>query len=403
MPVRVWRGFLQFALLNAASAAYCDTAFGSICLPLTIGAAELSSERADNSFCLTELARTSGEWLRGDGPESDIVISCRVRLARNVAGFPFITRASADSRVNIVQLVQSALKTGIQGRPIHHLNIETLGALDAQLLMERQLISRELARGDGPRAVAISAGERHSVMINEEDHLRIQVLQSGFALDECWQECDALDDQIESVVPFAFHPQFGYLTACPTNVGTGIRVSVMVHLPALRLTREIQKVHQAAQKINLAVRGLYGEGSQAMGDFYQISNQITLGKSETDLIAEVQEVVTHIISWERRVRELMLKDNKSQLHDQVARAFGTLTSARSISSEETMHLLSSLRMGIRLGLVKNLDVASVNELFIHTQPAHLQKLHGGELETAERNLARATYLRKRLDSTTLGT
>ena len=362
----------------------------------------MSSERADNSVCLTELARTSGEWLRGDGPESDIVISCRVRLARNVAGFPFITRASADSRVSIVQMVQSALKGGIQGRPVHHLNVETLGPLDSQLLMERQLISRELARGDGPRAVAISEGERHSVMINEEDHLRIQVLQSGFALDECWQECDALDDQIESVVPFAFHPQFGYLTACPTNVGTGIRVSVMVHLPALRLTREIQKVHQAAQKINLAVRGLYGEGSQAMGDFYQISNQITLGKSETDLIAEVQEVVSHIIGWERRVRELMLKDNKSQLHDQVARAFGTLTSARSISSEETMHLLSSLRMGIRLGLVKNLDVASVNELFIHTQPAHLQKLHGGELETAERNLARATFLRKRLDSTTLG-
>jgi protein arginine kinase len=362
----------------------------------------LSSDSSDNSLCLSELARRSGEWLRGDGPESDIVISSRVRLARNVAGYPFITRAAADVRHQIVQMVQSALKPDIQGRPAWHVNIETLGTLDTQLLMERQLISRELARGDGPRAVVISEGERHSVMINEEDHLRIQVLHSGFALDECWQECDLLDDQIESRVPFSFHPQLGYLTACPTNVGTGIRISVMVHLPALRMTREIQKVHQAAQKINLAVRGLYGEGSQAMGDFYQISNQITLGKSEPTLIAEVQEVVSHIIGWERRVRDLMLKDNQAQLHDQVARAFGTLTSARSISSEETMHLLSSVRMGIRLGLVENLDIAAVNDLFIHTQPAHLQKLHGEVLETAERNVARANFLRKRLDASSLG-
>ncbi len=362
----------------------------------------MNLDRSENSEWLSELAKTSGEWLRGDGPESDIVISSRVRLARNVAGFAFINKAAADARFQIVQMVQNAVQGGILGRPVHHINVETLSSLDSQFLMERQLISRELSRGDGPRAVAISEGERHSVMINEEDHLRIQVLHSGFALDECWKECDALDDQIEATVPFAFHPQLGYLTACPTNVGTGVRISVMVHLPALRMTREIQKVHQAAQKISLAVRGLYGEGSQALGDFYQISNQVTLGKTEAALIAEVKEVVTHIVSWERRVRDLLLKDNKSQLHDTVARAFGTLTSARSISSEETMHLLSSLRMGIRLGLVDNLDVATVNELFIHTQPAHLQKLHGEILETADRNVERSAYLRKRLDSSSLG-
>lgn len=238
-----------------------------------------------------------------------------------------MTRASADARFQIVQIVKSAIQHEIQNRPVHHVNLESLSALDGQMLMERQLISRELARGDGPRAVAISEGERHSVMINEEDHLRIQVLHSGFALDDCWMECDALDDQIEEAVPFAFHPQLGYLTACPTNVGTGIRVSVMVHLPALRLTREIQKVHQAAQKINLAVRGLYGEGSQAMGDFYQISNQVTLGKSEQQLITEVKEVVSNIIGWERRVRDLLVRDKRAELHDQVARAFGVLTSA----------------------------------------------------------------------------
>ena len=366
------------------------------------GNISLNSERSENSSWLAKLASTSGEWLRGDGPESDIVISSRVRLARNVAGFPFIARASGDVRSQVIQQVQSALRGTFQGRQMRHVNVETLAMLDSQFLMERQLISRELARGDGPRAVVISEGERHSVMINEEDHLRLQVLHSGLALEECWRECDALDDLIESQVPVAFHPKLGYLTACPTNVGTGIRVSVMLHLPALRLTKDIQKVHQAAQKISLAVRGLYGEGSQALGDFFQISNQVTLGKSEADLIGEVQEVVQRIVEWERRNREFLLTKNKSQMDDQVARAYGTLTSARSISSEETMHLLSSLRMGIRLGLIENLDAGTVNELFIHTQPAHLQKLQGETLETEKRNLARATYLRRRLNLTSLG-
>ena len=362
----------------------------------------MSSDDSQSSLCLADLARTSGEWLRGDGPESDVVVSSRVRLARNIAGFAFITRMTADARTQVVQLIRGILKTSPQGQPMHFIDVERLSALDCQFLMERQLISRELARGDGPRGVVITPGERHGVMINEEDHLRIQVLHSGMALDECWHECSDLDDQIESGTSYAFDEQLGYLTACPTNVGTGLRVSVMMHLPALRITKEIQKVNQAAQKINLAVRGLYGEGSQAMGDFYQISNQITLGKSEQQLIAGVQDVVSHIIGWERRVRDLLLKDNRGGLHDQVARAFGLLTSARSISSEETMHLLSSLRMGVRLGLIENLDPATVNELFIHTQPAHLQKLQGEVLESTERNLARASYLRRRLDASSLG-
>ncbi|MCA9059280.1 MAG: protein arginine kinase, partial [Planctomycetaceae bacterium] len=267
-------------------------------------------------------------------------MSSRVRLARNLAGFAFVSRASADARFQIVQTVGSLLSADPEERASGFINVESLDALDCQFLMERQLISRELARGDGPRGVVVADGERHSVMINEEDHLRLQVLHSGLSLTDCWAECDRLDDRIEAGVSYAFHPELGYLTACPTNVGTGIRVSVMLHLPALRMTKEIQKVHQAAQKINLAIRGLYGEGSQAMGDFYQISNQVTLGKSETDLIASVEEVVQHIIGWERRVRDLLLQDNRSELHDRIARAYGILTSARSISSEETMHLLS---------------------------------------------------------------
>ncbi|MFM7039267.1 MAG: protein arginine kinase [Planctomycetaceae bacterium] len=356
----------------------------------------MSAGAEQNQTWIDGLAATSGEWLRGDGPESDIVISSRVRLARNVAGFPFITRASADVRHELVHRVLDALREPFMGRALHHVNVETLSSLDAQFLMERQLISRELGRAEGPRAVAVSDGEFHSVMINEEDHLRIQVLHSGLALDECWNACDQLDDYIESRIPFSFHPQLGYLTACPTNVGTGIRLSVMLHLPALRITREIQKVHQAAQKINVAVRGLYGEGSQALGDFYQVSNQVTLGKSEAELITEVQDVVHKIVTWERRIRDLMLRDNRSQIHDQVARAFGTLTSARTISSEETMHWLSLVRMGARLELIPHISASTINELFIHTQPAHLQKLHGEALETDRRNLARADYLRKRL-------
>jgi protein arginine kinase len=362
-----------------------------------VGITALATEGSQNSEFLTELARSSGEWMRADGPESDVVISCRIRLARNIAGFPFISRLSSDSRNQIVQLVRGLLKTDPQKQPMQFLNVEALSNLDCQLLVERQLISRELARAEGARGVIVGTGERHSVMINEEDHLRIQVYHSGFALDECWKACDALDDQIEAGTSYAFHEKLGYLTACPTNVGTGIRVSVMVHLPALRMSREIQKVHQSAQKMNLAVRGLYGEGSQAMGDFYQISNQVTLGKSEEDLISNLQKVVVKLFQWERRARVELLKMKHAELHDQVSRAYGVLSSARSISSEETMHLLSSLRLGVQMQLIDNISINTINELFLNTQPAHLQKLQGEKLETTERNLARATYLRQRLN------
>ncbi len=235
-------------------------------------------------------------------------------------------------------------------------------------------------------------------MINEEDHLRIQVLRSGFALENCWNEIDRIDDLLEEQVTYAFSQQMGYLTACPTNVGTGIRVSVMLHLPALVMTKEIQKVFQALHKISLAVRGLYGEGSQAMGDFYQISNQVTLGKSEEAIIEELKDVVPNIIAYERRVRNALVHENRQNLHDQIARAYAILKGAQTISSEETMHLLSSVRMGINLGLIDDLKIPTINELFIHTQPAHLQKIRKESLASAERNVARASYLRMRLNA-----
>jgi protein arginine kinase len=345
---------------------------------------------------LEALTRTSGEWLRASGPESDIVISSRIRLARNLAQYPFPNRADDAVRAEVESLLQKQIGELKIGKKLNYLDVSDLEILDRQFLVERQLISREHAENLSSRGVGFSGEENVSLMINEEDHLRIQVLRSGFALDECWKEIDQIDDSIEEHVTYAFSEELGYLTACPTNVGTGIRVSVMLHLPALVITKEIQKVFGALQKISLAVRGLYGEGSQAMGDFYQISNQVTLGKSEERIITELKDVVPNIIDYERRVRTALIEKNRQSLHDQISRAYGILKNAHTISSEETMHLLSSVRMGINLGLIDDLKIPTVNELFIHTQPAHLQKLRKEHLESSERNVARASYLRLRL-------
>jgi protein arginine kinase len=276
-------------------------------------------------------------------------------------------------------------------------NVNELKGLDRQFLVERQLISREHAESEGARGVAIDSREQVSLMINEEDHLRIQVMHSGLDLQNAWEQIDRIDTLISEKVTFAYHSSLGYLTACPTNVGTGLRVSVMLHLPALVLTRQIDKVFRSLQKISLAVRGLYGEGSQAMGDFYQISNQITLGKSETDLVKQVGDIVPVLIDYERQARDFLVKESQENLHDKVSRAYGILRTAQTISSEETMHLLSSVRMGVNLGLISDLQIPTLNELFIHTQPAHLQKLRGVELDTADRNIERARYLRRHLN------
>jgi len=346
---------------------------------------------------LDDLTNKSGEWLRGSGPEADIVISSRIRLARNLADYPFISRATRQDRTEIEHVLRERILSIEASGDLLYLNVEELEGVDRQLLVERQLISREHAESQGARAVAIDGCEKFSLMINEEDHLRMQVMQSGLNLQSVWEQVNRLDDLIEDKVTFAFHERLGYLTACPTNVGTGMRVSVMLHLPALVITRQIDKVFRSLQKISLAVRGLYGEGSQAMGDFYQISNQITLGKTEADLIQQVAEIVPVIIDYERQARDFLIKESHENLHDRVSRAYGILRTAQTISSEETMHLLSSVRMGVNLGLIPDLEIPAINELFIHTQPAHLQKLSGMELSTSDRNIERARYLRRHLN------
>lgn len=349
---------------------------------------------------LQELVNTSGEWLRGVGPESDIVISSRIRLARNLADFTFIARATEADRAEIGRILRSRImslhEAGQFAGKLVYVDVSALEAVDRQFLVERQLISREHAEAEGARGVVIDPREQVSVMINEEDHLRIQVMKSGLDLGAAWEQINQLDDLIEARVTYAYNDRFGYLTACPTNVGTGIRVSVMLHLPALVITRQIDKVFRSLQKINLAVRGLYGEGSQAMGDFYQVSNQITLGQTEEDLIKKVSDVVPVLIDYERQARDFLIRESQETLHDRVSRAYGILRNAQTISSEETMHLLSSLRMGVNLGLINDVAIPTVNKLFVHTQPAHLQKLTGMELDTSDRNIERAAYLRRHL-------
>lgn len=346
---------------------------------------------------IDDLTGNLGEWLRGSGPESDIVMSTRIRLARNLADYPFISRATEQDRARIEKAIRDCLMASEKGGQVMYVNLEEVNGIDRQFLVERHLISRELAEGQGARAVAIDQREVFSVMVNEEDHLRIQVMSSGLNLFEAWEEINRIDDLVESKVTYAFSPRLGYLTACPTNVGTGMRVSVMLHLPALVITRQIEKVFRSLQKISLAVRGLYGEGSQAMGDFYQISNQITLGRSEEELIKQVGDIVPVIINYERQARDYLIRESHENLHDRVSRAYGILRTAQTISSEETMHLLSSVRMGVNLGLIEDLQIPTINELFIHTQPAHLQKISGTELDTADRNIERARYLRRHLN------
>src|SRR3954451_1676095 len=348
---------------------------------------------------LSDLTQSAGEWLRGSGPMSEIVISSRIRLARNIAGYHFLTKCTRHQRTSLEHKMRDViLGAGLVAQMLY-VDLDTAPEVDKQLLVERPLISKPHAAAEASRGVAVGETETLSIMVNEEDHLRIQVLRSGLQLEEAWEQINAIDDRLESKLDFAFHPRFGYLTACPTNVGTGIRVSVMLHLPALKLTGEIEKVFRAAKDMKLAVRGLYGEGTEATGDFYQISNQTTLGKSKEDIISDFKHlVVPKIIDYEHHARRTLVNDRTVALDDKIFRALSLLKYARLLASEDTLFLLSHLRMGVNLGRVKDIDLRTLNELFLLTQPAHLQKIQGKKLEGDLRRAARADYIRQRLNS-----
>ena len=344
----------------------------------------------------SELAHMSGEWLRGTGSESDIVISTRIRLARNIAGYPFTSRLGPDQQADLTELLRHHIIDNQVVPEVHYFNLNIARELDRRLLVERHLISKEHEEGSGERGVAVQRSESISIMINEEDHLRTQVLRSGFELDETWATVNGIDTAIGQHVDYSYSERLGFLTACPTNVGTGMRVSVMLHLPALEMTKQIEKVFHAVAKINLAVRGLYGEGTQASGNFYQISNQVTLGKSEEDILKEIRGTIPQITINERKARDILMSQNRKQLEDRVWRAYAMLRAARIISSSETMALLSHLRLGINLGIIADVDIAAINQLFVKTLPAHLQILEGKELDPQARDVVRATFLRANL-------
>ncbi len=341
----------------------------------------------------------AGEWLRGTGPDSDVVISSRVRLARNLGGFPFVNRATKRQRSAILERCREFVTSSRLADGVKWIELTESTPIDRQWLVERHVISRQHAQDnrETPRGVAIDADETFAIMVNEEDHLRIQVLRSGMQLGEAFNHINRIDDELEERLDFAYSRKYGYLTACPTNVGTGIRVSVMLHLPALKLTGEIDKVRRAARDMHLAVRGMFGEGSEALGDFYQISNQTTLGKSEPEILSDFQHtVVPQIVAYEKQARQALATHRPAHLDDKIWRAWAILTHARVISAEETLALLSHLRLGANLGRIDTVDVRVLNELLLLTQPAHLQKIVGAEMDPQQRRQARADLLRRRL-------
>jgi protein arginine kinase len=348
---------------------------------------------------LRGITSSAGEWLRGSGPHSDVVISSRVRLARNLAGFPFVGRANRRQRYEVLDLCRAQIMTKRLADSTIWVQLAESPAIDRQLLVERHLISRDHAKttADLPRGVAIGSEETFAVMVNEEDHLRIQVLRSGMQLGEAFDQINRIDDILEEKLDFAYSRRFGYLTACPTNVGTGIRVSVMMHLPALKLTGEIEKVKRAARDMHLAVRGLFGEGSEALGDLFQVSNQTTLGRTEKEILADFERsIIPQIISYEQQARQALIRQREKQLDDKVWRAWATLTNARVLGTDEALSLLSHVRLGVHLGRLDQVDIRTVNELFLLCQPAHLQRVMAQEMTPAARRIARADLMRQRL-------
>ncbi|MCA9274217.1 MAG: protein arginine kinase [Phycisphaerales bacterium] len=361
---------------------------------------------------MKQILEQTPAWLSGGGEHADVVLSSRVRLARNIAGFRFVGRADVQERRDVFNLVRKNLtKAGIVSEDLGSggacwLDVSAIDQYERDALSERQCISRQHAKGHktsanegpDPRAVIVQTpSETVTIMVNEEDHLRLRAVRPGLMLREALEEINAVDDQVESVLEYAFSSRFGYLTACPTNVGTGVRVSVMMHLPALRVLGEIDRVKRAASDMSLALRGFWGEGSEADGDFYQLSNQTTLGKSEELILTELAgTIVPKVIEYERRAREKLMTQRREFTEDLIYRALGVLTHARRIAADEAMSKLSEVRLGVTLGLLNGPDVATVNRLLLMVQQAHLQHAVGRVLDPSERKAARATLLRQTL-------
>lgn len=341
--------------------------------------------------------RAFTKWMEGTGPYAQVVISSRVRLARNLAGVPFPHLQSEESGRQVLEKVREAAGDADGQRQIGELQfvaLEELSPLDRQILVEKHLISPQHAGENGTaRGLVLRDDEAVSIMVNEEDHLRIQVLFPALQLEEAWELAGRVDDVFESRLNYAFDEKYGYLTSCPTNVGTGLRASVMVHLPALAMTRQASRVFTALAKLGFVVRGLYGEGTEAKGHLFQISNQITLGPREEEIIGNLTSISRQVIEQEELCREELRREGFAQLEDMVYRSYGILTNACIISSDEAMIHLSNLRLGLAMGILKNVDLRKLNELLVETRPAFLQKKAGKEIDAFHRDLKRAEIIR----------
>src|SRR3954454_19335965 len=343
-----------------------------------------------------EFLSSPAESARREGPHNKIVLSSRVRLARNLKGLAFPGWAKKAERVRSLDQIRPAVESLSQMSEAFSQSMDNLTVLDKNILVERHLISREHAAKNAGSGLVLNCEESLCVMINEEDHLRMQALRPGLQLKQAWHAIDQVDSKLEKKMEFAFTPTLGYLTACPTNVGTGIRVSAMLHLPGLVLAEQINPIIQSVNKLGLAVRGLYGEGTEALGNVFQVSNQMTLGESEPDIVERLNKVLAQIIEHEENARGSLLEKKPKTVMNQIGRAYGILANSHSISSKETMNLLSFMRLGVDLGLFPDVERGLVDELFVVTQPAHLQKQYSEKLGADERDLLRADMVRERL-------
>jgi protein arginine kinase len=330
------------------------------------------------------------------GPHDRIVMSSRVRLARNLKEAAFPGWAKKPERIRVLELICPAIQSLPEMKDAFSETMDNLSTLDKQILVERHLISREHAAKSAGSGLVLNRDETLCFMVNEEDHLRMQALRPGLQLRQAWSAIDQADSFLEKRLEYAFSPELGYLTACPTNIGTGIRVSAMLHLPGLVLAEQINPIIQSVNKLGLAVRGLYGEGTEALGNVFQVSNQMTLGESESAIVERLEKVLAQIIEHEENARASLLEKKPKMVYNHIGRAYGILANAHSISSKETMNLLSLMRLGVDVGLFPGVDRSLVDELFILTQPAHLQKQHSEKLTAEERDLLRADMVRERL-------
>ncbi|HEX5131137.1 MAG TPA: protein arginine kinase [Candidatus Krumholzibacteria bacterium] len=337
-----------------------------------------------------------GGWLDGAGEENEIVLSSRVRIARNLHGHRFTHNCD---NAELGEILRKSLAATSETRAFTHGCFVAMGeisTLDRQVLAERHLVSREFLANSVSRGLLFAPDESVSLMINEEDHLRLQGFASGFDLGTAFRRANGLDDEIAPGLEIAYNDRMGFLTACPTNLGTGMRVSVLIHLPGLVHSKEIQKLLESLRKLNHSIRGFFGEGSDVMGNFFQLSNSAALGTPEEVLVKNLREMVIKVIAYERRSREMLFRKAQSLLEDKVWRAYGLLRYARSVNTREALSLISAVRLGAGAGLVTDVPIQTLNELLVYIQPAHLQRMRGRQMDAQERDIARAEHIREAL-------